>query len=129
MTKRTTAVSLKRSCAQQRALRNFLKYAFTCQIPQLYIDQVPCRSTHKPLSYRRDGQTDGQTDRRTDVISALYSRYQQTVFGKKSLESECSTLLFLINASKLLIQLQITFIDKQYSIIPYLFIFHAYIKF
>ena len=70
MAKRMTAVSLKRSCAQHRGLRNFVKHAFTCQIPQLYIDQVPRRSTHKPLSYWRDGQTDGQTD----VISALYSR-------------------------------------------------------
>ena len=75
MAKRTTAMSLKHLCAHQRALRNFLKHAFTCQRPQLYIDQVPRRSTHTPLSYRRDGQTDGQTDRRTDVISALYSRY------------------------------------------------------
>ena len=78
MAKRTTEVSLKRSCAHQRALRNFLKHAFICQRPQVYIDQVPRRSTHKPLSYRRDGQTDGRTDgrtdRRTDVISALYSR-------------------------------------------------------
>ena len=65
MAKRTTAVSLKRSCAHQRALRNFLKHAFTCQRPQLYIDQVPRRSTHKPLSYRRDGQTDRQTDGQT----------------------------------------------------------------
>ena len=90
MAKRTTAVSLKRSCAHQRALRNFLKHAFTCQRPQLYIDQVPRRFTHKPLSYRRDGQTDrrtdgqtsfqlyivddGQTDGQTDGFSALYSR-------------------------------------------------------
>ena len=73
MAKRTTAVSLKRSCAHQRALRNFLKHAFTCQRPQLYIDQVPHRCTHKPLSYRRDGQTDGQTD----GFSALYSRNTQ----------------------------------------------------
>ena len=74
MAKRATAACLKRSYAQQRDLRKFLKDAFTCQIPQLYMDQVPRRSTHKPLSYRRDGQTDRQTDRRTYVISALYSR-------------------------------------------------------
>ena len=61
MAKRTTAVSLKRSYAHQGALRNLFKHAFICQIAQLYIDQVPRRSTHKPLSYRRDGQTDGQT--------------------------------------------------------------------
>ena len=65
MAKRTTAACLKRSCAQQRGLRNCLKHAFTCQIPQLYTDQVPRRSTHKPLSYRRDGQTDRQTDGQT----------------------------------------------------------------
>ena len=69
MAKRTTAVYLKHPCAHQSALRNFLKHAFTCQRPQLYIDQVPRRCMHKPLSYRRNGQT----DRRTDVISALYT--------------------------------------------------------
>ena len=79
MAKRTTAVSLKRSCAQQKALSNFLKHAFTCQIPQLYIDQDPRRSTHKPLSYWRGGQTDGQTDGQTSfqlyIVEALYSRW------------------------------------------------------
>ena len=34
-------------------------------MPQLYTDQVPRRSTHKPLNYRRDGQTDRQTDGQT----------------------------------------------------------------
>ena len=73
MAKRTTTAPLKRSCAQQRALIDLLKRAFTCQRPQLYTDQVPCRSMQKPLSYRRDGQT----DRQTDVISALYSREER----------------------------------------------------
>ena len=74
MAKRTTAVSLKRSCAYQRALRNLLKHAFTCQIPQLYIDQVPRRFTHKPLSYRRDGQTDRQTDGQTSFQLYIVER-------------------------------------------------------
>ena len=74
MAKRTTAVSLKRSCAQLMAVKNLFKRVFTCQRPQLYTNQVPRRSMHKPLNYRRDGQTDRQTDRQTDVISALYSR-------------------------------------------------------
>ena len=73
MAKRTTAVSLKRSCAQQRAIKNLLKHAFTYQRPQLYTDQIPRRSMQKPLSYRRDSQT----DRWTDIISALYSRFSQ----------------------------------------------------
>ena len=70
MAKRMTAGCLKRLYAQQRAVINLLKRAFTCQRPQLYTNQVPRRSMQKPLSYRRDGQT----DRRTDVISALYSK-------------------------------------------------------
>ena len=96
MAKRTTAVSLKRSCDHQRALRNFLKHAFTCQIPQLYIDQVPRRSTHKPLSYWRDGQTDRQTDGRTDVISALYRFQGYTI---SFLEGLCLTFSKLGNSS------------------------------
>ena len=70
MAKTTTTVCLKRSCAQQRALRNLLKRAYTCQRQQLYINQVPRRSMQRQLSYRRDGQPDGETD----GFSALYSR-------------------------------------------------------
>ena len=66
MAKRTTTACLKRSCAQQRAVRNLFKCAFTCQIAQLFINQVPRQSMQRRPSYRRDGQT--------DVISALYSR-------------------------------------------------------
>ena len=65
-----TAVSLKRSCADQRALRKLFKHAFTCQRPQLYMNQVQRRPMQRRPIYRRDGQTDG----RTDVISTLYSR-------------------------------------------------------
>ena len=71
MAKRTTAVSLKRSCAHQRAQRNLFKHVFTCQRPQLYINQVPRRSMQRQPSYRRDGQTDGRTDRRI-VDSRLF---------------------------------------------------------
>ena len=65
MAKTTTTVCLKQSCAQQRALRNLLKRAFTYQRPQLYINQVPHQSMRRQLSYRCDGWTDGRTDRQT----------------------------------------------------------------
>ena len=65
MAKRTTSLCLKRSCVQQRALRNLLKRACTCQTPQLYTNQVPHQSMQRQLSYRRDGQTDRRTDGQT----------------------------------------------------------------
>ena len=94
MAKIMTAACLNSSCTQQRGLRNFLKHAYTCQIAQLYINQVPHRCTRKPLSYRRDGQTDGQTD----VISALYSRYYRCITGW----TPSNTVLYFFKRTKFL---------------------------
>ena len=68
MAKRTTAVSLKRWCVHQGALRNLIKRAFTCQRPQLYTNQVLHLSMQRRLRLSRDKNAD------RDIISALYSR-------------------------------------------------------
>ena len=66
---KTTAVSLKRWCVHQNALRNLFKRAFTCQRPQLYTNQVSRRSMQRRPRLSRDKNAERQTNRQTDVHS------------------------------------------------------------
>ena len=71
MAKTTTAVCLKRSCAQQRTVRKLFKGAFACQRPQLYTNQISRRSMQRQPRLSRDKNADGQTDRQTDGQTAF----------------------------------------------------------
>ena len=73
MAKRMTTASFKCSCAEQRALRNLFKHAFTCQRPQLSVNQIPHPSMQRRLSYRCDGQeTDGQMSFQLYIVKDIY---------------------------------------------------------
>ena len=79
MAKTMTVVCLKRLCAQQRALKNSLKCAFTCQRLELYTNQVPHRSCRddQVTSVTADRQTDGQTAFQLNTVDCKIKTHNQ----------------------------------------------------